>query len=112
MKRCKRNFPQSRGESTFLVLAQLRKELFADLDFSLLGSLDFKEDSVREKIVLLTLDALVYTVEGFNQNIRRGVSDISLSTLAERNAQSLLFRTDRLVRPVDGRPRRTRRTQP
>ncbi len=71
MKRCKTNFPQSRGESTFLLSAQLRKELFAHLDFSLLGSLDFKEDSVREKIVLLILDALLYTVEGFNQNMRR-----------------------------------------
>ena len=105
MKRCKTNFSQSRSESTFLVSAQLRKELFAHLDFSLLGSLDFKEDSVREKIVLLILDALLYIVKCFNQNWR-------WRSLAERNAQSLLFRTDRLVRPVDGRAQRTRRTQP
>lgn len=47
-----------------------RTDLFGDLDFSLLESSDFKEDSVREEIVLPLLNALGYTAGGLNRIIR------------------------------------------
>jgi DNA modification methylase len=45
-------------------------ELFAGFDFSLLESPDFKEDSVREEIILPLLHALGYSPGGLNQIIR------------------------------------------
>jgi len=45
-------------------------ELFAGFDFSLLESPDFKEDSVREEIVLPLLHSLGYSAGGLNQIIR------------------------------------------
>jgi hypothetical protein len=45
-------------------------ELFGDLDFSKLESPDYKEDSVREDIVLPILHTLGYSSRGLNQIIR------------------------------------------
>jgi DNA modification methylase len=45
-------------------------ELFGSLDFSNLKSLNFKEDSVREEIILPILHALGYSADGLNQIIR------------------------------------------
>lgn len=45
-------------------------DLFKGFDFSLLQSSNFKEDSVREEIVLPLLNSLGYTAGGLNQIIR------------------------------------------
>ena len=45
-------------------------ELFEKFDFTLLDSPDFKEDAVREEIVLPILQALGYSISGLNQIIR------------------------------------------
>ena len=42
-------------------------EMFAEFDFSLLDSPDFKEDSVREEIVMPILTALGYSRSGTNK---------------------------------------------
>lgn len=44
--------------------------LFADFDFDLLKSPDFKEDSVREELILPILKALGYSAHGENKIIR------------------------------------------
>jgi DNA modification methylase len=46
------------------------EKLLADFDFSLLDSDEFKEDSVREEIILPILRALGYSVSGKNRIIR------------------------------------------
>lgn len=50
--------------------SQVVSELFGAFDFSLLGSPQFKEDSVREEIILPILHALGYSPGGLNQIIR------------------------------------------
>ncbi len=50
--------------------AQIIEELFGSFDFSILGSSDFKEDSVREEIILPILHALSYSSSGLNKIIR------------------------------------------
>ncbi|MFA5077955.1 MAG: DNA methyltransferase [Dehalococcoidia bacterium] len=50
--------------------SELTKELFGDFDFALLGSPDYKEDSVREDIVLPILHALGYSSSGLNKIVR------------------------------------------
>lgn len=49
---------------------QLTKELFGDFDFSLLESSEYKEDSVREDVVLPMLHALGYSSSGLNKIVR------------------------------------------
>ncbi|MFC2020302.1 restriction endonuclease, partial [Chloroflexota bacterium] len=49
---------------------QIIEELFGSFDFSILSSSDFKEDSVREEIILPILHALGYSPSGLNQIIR------------------------------------------
>jgi DNA modification methylase len=49
---------------------QILEELFGSFDFSILGSSDFKEDSVREEIILPILHALGYGSTGLNQITR------------------------------------------
>lgn len=46
------------------------ENLFGDFDFELLKSSDFKEDSVREELILPILKALGYSVHGQNKIIR------------------------------------------
>ena len=46
------------------------ENLFADFDFDLLKSPDFKEDSVREELILPILKALGYSAHGANKIIR------------------------------------------
>jgi len=50
--------------------SQILDELFGTFDFSVLGSSDFKEDSVREEVILPILHALGYSPAGLNQIIR------------------------------------------
>ena len=45
-------------------------DLFDTFDFSLLASPDFKEDSVREELILPILHALGYTAGGLNRIVR------------------------------------------
>ncbi len=45
-------------------------DLFKTFDFSILNSPDFKEDSVREELILPLLHALGYTASGLNRIIR------------------------------------------
>jgi len=49
---------------------QIIRELFGSIDFSRIQSLDFKEDSIREEIVLPILHALGYTANGLNRIVR------------------------------------------
>jgi len=54
----------------------MSKNLFADFDFELLESPDFKEDSVREVLVMHLLHALGYENSGSNRIIRsKGLSN-------------------------------------
>ena len=46
------------------------ENLFGDFDFDLLKSPDFKEDSVREELILPILKALDYSATGENKIIR------------------------------------------
>lgn len=46
------------------------ENLFADFDFDLLKSPDFKEDSVREELILPVLKKLGYSVKGDNRIVR------------------------------------------
>ncbi len=46
------------------------KEIFPDFDFSLLDSSDFKEDSVREDLIMPILKDLGYSSQGENKIIR------------------------------------------
>ncbi len=46
------------------------ENLFGDFDFDLLKSRDFKEDSVREELILPVLKALGYSAKGENKIIR------------------------------------------
>jgi hypothetical protein len=50
--------------------SQIIEELFGSFDFSLLNSPDFKEDSVREELILPILHSLNYSSSGLNQIIR------------------------------------------
>jgi hypothetical protein len=49
---------------------QMNHNIFQDFDFSILDSKDFKEDSVREEIILPILKKLGYSAFGENKIIR------------------------------------------
>lgn len=46
------------------------KNIFPDFDFALLDSPDFKEDSVREELILPMLKTLGYSATGTNKIVR------------------------------------------
>ncbi len=48
----------------------MNENIFTDFDFSLLDSADFKEDSVREELILPILKQLGYSAHGENKIIR------------------------------------------
>ena len=48
----------------------MNENIFSDFDFTLLDSLDFKEDSVREELILPILKKLGYLSRGENKIIR------------------------------------------
>lgn len=48
----------------------MNKEIFNGFDFSLLDSSDFKEDAVREEIIVPILNLLGYSASGINKIIR------------------------------------------
>ena len=50
--------------------SQILEELFGTFDFSVLGSSDFKEDSVREEVILPILHSLGYSPTGLNRIVR------------------------------------------
>ncbi|MGI8467538.1 MAG: hypothetical protein ACR2N3_03720 [Pyrinomonadaceae bacterium] len=47
----------------------MTKNIFSDFDFTLLDSPDFKEDSVREELILPMLKNLSYSSRGENKII-------------------------------------------
>ena len=48
----------------------MNENIFSDFDFTLLDSPDFKEDSVREELILPMLQALGYASSGDNKILR------------------------------------------
>lgn len=48
----------------------VHEDILADFDFSLLENKEFKEDSVREEVILPILKALDYSPSGKNKIIR------------------------------------------
>ncbi len=48
----------------------MNENIFSDFEFTLLDSPDFKEDSVREELILPMLNALRFSATGENKIIR------------------------------------------
>jgi 16S rRNA G966 N2-methylase RsmD len=69
----------------------LGKAPLGDFDFTLLDSPDFKEDSVREEIILPLLNALGYAVSGPNRIIRsKGLEHPFLTTGSKKRPITLI----------------------